>query len=221
MLWATAARDLSVFFCSFLCESGESLTVPLSAGAFGIDVSAVNLSDTTPGEDLWRYSYKVFDDASLLDDANEGFTIYFDYTAYGTLSNPTISNADWDLLALSPLPGSLFDGFFDALAVTGNASLADSFEVDFVWLGTGIPPVAGQPYETYACTDVFCSTLDVTSNGVTMSAGTMPVPAPLLLLAGGLIGLAVRRKPCWQDPDQRHGLAPGRPAVHTGRTSAR
>ena len=126
---------LTVFLFTF-SSPGRAATVIFEA---------TNLADTTPGEDLWQYSYTPGDFAFA---ASQGFTIVFDRTLFSQLqSPPPFVNADWDAISLQPdlLLGS--DGFYDALALRNAPSLADPFKVKVVWLGTGVP--ASQPFAIY------------------------------------------------------------------------
>jgi hypothetical protein len=103
---------------------------------------ATDLTDTTPGEDLWRYSYSV---SGFTFATNQGFTIRFDRSLYRQLqSPPPLINADWDAISIQPDLALNSDGFYDAAALRNGPSLADPFTVSFVWLGTGAP--AAQPF---------------------------------------------------------------------------
>ena len=129
----------------------RSVIKPGLAGAFAVFVftlsppgraatmlfEATNLADTTPGEDLWQFTYRPVDFSFT---ANQGFTIFFDLTLFTKLqSPPTFVNADWDLLSVQPDPSLSSNGFYDAMALHTNPSLADPFTVTFVWLRTGVP----------------------------------------------------------------------------------
>ena len=149
--------------------------------AIEILYDATDLVDVSPGEDLWQYSYHISDHTFAMD---EGFTIYFDHLLYGALDPfPVAPNADWDVVTWDPDASIPDDGAYDALAWVDGASLADPFEVSFVWLGTSTP--GSQYFELY----------DDAWNTVG-SGGTAPVPEPatLLLVSSGLLGLAAFRK---------------------------
>lgn len=158
------------------------------AEAAMITFEAVDLADSTQGEDLWRFDYVV---TGFSFSAGEGFDIFFDETLFASLSNPTAPNADWDPFILQqPSPGTLepFNvGIFDAFALTDNPALDGVFSVEFVFLGSGAP--GAQPFEIF--NDVF----EVVESGFTKPA-TAPIPEPsttsLVLL--GLVGLGLARR---------------------------
>jgi hypothetical protein len=113
--------------------------------AVTITATAVNLADTTPGEDLWQYQYSV-SDVSL--SAGQGFSIAFDFTLYGNLqSPPTTANIGWNLLSIQPDPPGESDGHFNAQATGASPSLANPFTLTFVWMGIGTP--GPQPFTVF------------------------------------------------------------------------
>ena len=155
-------------------------SIPTAVLATTIEFEATDLADVNAGEDLWHYSYRVSD---FVFDSDSGFTIFFDYQLYGPLLAAEFVNADWDVLMIQPDLALADDGFYDALAQSDDASLADSFAMTFVWLGPGSP--GAQPFEVYG------------PGFETLETGTTaPIPEPttaLLILVGLLLFPLTRR----------------------------
>ena len=159
------------------------LFLPFGAANAGtILYEATDLVDTTPGEDLWMYSY-VLNGFTFFE--NYGFQIFFDYMLYSNLEDPPpLVNLDWDPIVFQPDLGLPDDGIYDALALVDNPSLADPFTVSFVWLGAGSPGT--QLYEIYN------ENFDIIATGETT---VIPEPTTIILLGSGLLSLAgLRRK---------------------------
>ena len=176
-----------------LSVSLAALLLPAAANALMIQYAATDLTDTTSGEDLWRYDYTL---SGQVFNEYQGFTVFFSPTNYGVLSSPGAPNSspDRDVLTIDPDPGIPDDGWFDALALVNNASLSGTFSVQFVWLGGASTAPGAQSYETYKCSDIDCSTgVDITSRGGSLPTGAIPEPASLSLVLAGLLGLGARR----------------------------
>lgn len=154
-----------------------------------IRYQAVDLADTTAGEDLWQYQYLV---SGFTFPTSAGFDILFltaDGYKFGDLQDPPPSpNAHWYVISIQPDPSLPDPGRLDALALMDNASTADRFLIDFIWRGAGTP--GSQPFE------IFDSALNVVDQGTTTSSvAAAPEPATgLLLLAGLGAALGLRRK---------------------------
>jgi hypothetical protein len=133
--------------------------------AITIEYEVTDLPDTTLGEDLWQYTYRV---SNYTFTAGHGFTIYFDQTRYKNIEAPTAPvNEYWDIIVWQPDIAIPDDGAYDALAVASKndgVSLAGAFTVSFVWLGNETPGT--QRFEVY---DLDFNTLE---SGQTVS---MPV----------------------------------------------
>jgi hypothetical protein len=161
------------------------LSIPLTQAAT-IEYVVTDLSDVTPGEDLWRYDYTVSGRSFA---ASEYFDIYFASSLYGTLTPGPAPNADWDVMILEqPDPTKLppFDrGMFDVFALNAGPSLAGAFSVTFPYLGSGTP--GAQPFE------IFDASSNLLESGVTVPAGgVVPEPSTVALFALGLGGCALR-----------------------------
>lgn len=114
-----------------------------SASAVELRFRAVDLADTQPGHDLWRYTYWL-DEFPF--EAGYGFTVSFDPDLYTALEiAPPAPNVDWDVLTFPPDPGLAELGLYDAEARFDAPALGRGFNVRFEWLGSGAP--GSQPFE--------------------------------------------------------------------------
>jgi hypothetical protein len=169
----------------------------LNSQGSAIYYRTIDLDNTNPAEDLWRYEYQIAD-ATFQKDG--GFDIYFPAdNPYqpGDLVLTEAANLKWDVNAYQPEPAlpKPHDGFLDGmwlgdtpLVLPVDPSLQWLFYIDFIWRGSGIP--ASQRYELYD--DSFA----VTDSGQTQPFPTTSVPEPeaLLLLLVGLGGYLVKHK---------------------------
>ena len=147
-----------------------------------ITYKAIDLADTTVGEDLWQYKYTVKDHVFP---AGNGFSIFFDSSIYGSLQNPApFVNPNWDILVLQPDDQLLADGIYDALALVNNPSLTDIFTLTFVWRGLGTPSF--QRFEIYD------TSFNIIENGNT-TVSIVPVPPAFVLFGSSLLMLMGRK----------------------------
>jgi hypothetical protein len=168
----------------------------ISVLAFSLPVFAGSIqyvaTDLTGGQ--WRYDYTVntspFDFAAGIN----GFTIDFDYTLYGALSNP-ISTSDWLALLPIPQPDPVYsmDGIFDELAQNDLLAGSYNFSVDFTWLGTGSGSPGSQPFNFYTL-DAQGNIIDKFNKDYTIPATSVPEPSFLILLGIGLAGVGILRR---------------------------
>jgi hypothetical protein len=154
--------------------------LPGVAGALVIEYQAVDLADTTAGDDLWEYRYRVGGGSFLGD---QGFSVYFDWALYVALQDPPPAvNADWSPLILQPDTGLPDDGLYDALALVDAPSLLDTFVVRFVWRGAPSGP-GSQPW-TMNQFDAAGNFLGSLARGATVPiGGSVPEPSALILFA--------------------------------------
>ena len=150
---------------------GAEYVAPAPAINATFRFAVVDLADTTPGQDLWEYTYQV---SGLTLTAGQGFTIFFDLSLYTLLQNPPpFVNADFDLLTVQPDLNLNSNGFYDAQALRNNPSFADPFKLRFVWLGAAGATPGAQPYTVYN-TDFSTQSQGQTTN--------VPEPSALALL---------------------------------------
>ncbi len=177
--------DRKGFFWRFLPLT--ALLLGAQVQAVSIDIKYDALADTSAGQDIWRYSYRVNGNFA----AFTGFTVLFDSTLYGSLEDPlpAPNPMEWLSSTIQPTFGAA-DGLYTAIAQKDDAALADPFTVRFVWLGTGTP--GPQSFE------VFDDGFNVIDTGSTSPFGAPAIPEPgsLLLVAGALGLLGWRNRRC-------------------------
>ena len=163
--------------------SGGAFSTTLRAQGF-IQSQAIDLADTTPGQDLWQYQYVL---SGFTFQTGQGFSVFFDSQLYAALQNPQPSLSPiWSVIAVQPDLILHQPGYFDSQALVNSPSLTNIFQVDFVWLGQGPPGL--QTFNTY---DASFSTL---SSGSTV----VPEPRPLALLSLGVLCIVGARKSCFK-----------------------
>jgi hypothetical protein len=154
-----------------------------------IEFVATDLADVVPGEDLWQYEYFV---SGWLFQPNQGFSVYFDQGLYTNLqSPPSFVNADWDPISIQPDPVLTSDGFYDALALVPNASLASAFMLNFAWLGG---PAATPGSQAFTLNEFDAAgNLSFLFAGQTIPRAAVPEPSTLLLMSS-VAALALLRR---------------------------
>ena len=142
-----------------------------------IQFQAIDLADTTVGQDLWQFQYSL---GGFDFQAGQGFSIFFDPQLYTNLQNPQPDPSSiWSCIVVQPDVILQQPGFFDSQALVNSPSLADIFQVDCVWLGQGTP--GPQFFSIY---DVNFSTI---SGGSTVTG--VPEPQVLSFLSLSILGL--------------------------------
>lgn len=180
------------------------------ASALQIDVTASQISGN-----LWSYEYKLSDRVFSVD---QGFTLWFDKTLFENLQVSGPNSSYWDPLVFQPDNPTGEDGMVDSLALQeidlGSNPELGIFRVDFGWLGSGTPIGLRQEYEIYSCNSGDCSPSgwnSITTGYTNVIQGSVPVPAPLALLAAGLVSFGLTRS--------MRGLITTNQAVHSQRTA--
>jgi hypothetical protein len=164
---------------------------PDAAHAIVITFEATDLADTTPGDDLWRYVYTITDFSPVPDVAVETL---FGHTLYRDLQDPAPGVGGWDILTLQPDSNLPDVGRYSALALSAGVSLAEPFDLTFVWLGGPGTAPGSQPFELNAF-DAQSGVLAPLATGCTTPAAPQAVglPGTLVLTLSGLLGLGLLR----------------------------
>jgi hypothetical protein len=145
--------------------------------AFQITYSAIDLPDTDPAQDLWRYDYVLTGHNFAVDD---GVEILFPQVLFSELEPQPASG--WDIFALSdevPLHDSSV-----VAAVRQPLSSPQGFSVHFVWLGGSALVPGSQQFSLFA--GGFDDPLSGATNPADESPDPIPEPGSGLLLFAGL-----------------------------------
>jgi len=137
-----------------------------------------NLSGNT-----WQAEYAIENDSL-------SFTIWFDLNLYENISAVSTPSG-WDPLVLQPDPSIPDNGLYDALTLTSGIASGDSqggFVVSFGWLGG-----SASMLQSFEVVDPVTFTI-LDSGQTTLQTVAISEPAPLALLAFGLVGIALSTK---------------------------
>lgn len=182
-------RALRILAVVGILSPGGAYAAPI------IQFEATDLAnDPLSGEDLWQYAFTV---SGWDFEANQAFRIFFSADLYANLSAPTTANADWDILLPQPQPDLTNPpgdpGEFNALSLTGSATIDSPFFVSFAWLGvTGAAPGV-QPFLVTQYDEFGIAPLADLASGTTTSLQPVPEPSTLFLMTVAGAALAARR----------------------------
>lgn len=161
-----------MFFCAALWLSSFAA----SAEPVLLHYELVPLSDPA----RFEYRYEI-ENGGLAAGVN-WFSVDFDPTLYDALAISG-SATDWDAQILQPafgLPAQL--DVFTAMSAIGIGGSAASFDIQFTWLGNGLP--GAQHFQVWDP-----DTFDIRYEGVTVATGVQALPEPPAW-ALSLLGLA-------------------------------
>ena len=166
------------------------LTMVMASAAWAaptVIFAATDLTDTTVGEDLWRYDYSITGPVDAFGSVN----LLFSAASYANLVSQT-TDANLSLLDVQPDTLGGGDGIVFVTPINGLlAADVAALSVDFVWLGGSGSTPGAQPFE------VVDGNGGPAGTGVTRlqsGGGTVPEPSALLLTTTALLALLARRK---------------------------
>lgn len=147
---------------------------------------ATDLTDTTSGQDLWRYEYTLSGPVDSFGSVN----LLFSPANYANLISQTL-DLNLSLVVDQPDAGLPADGIVHVSPL--NALLAGdttTLSVDFEWLGASGTTPGTQAFEVI--NSDFTKVADGRSQP--LSGGTVPEPSALLLSFTALLALSAKRK---------------------------
>lgn len=153
------------------CALGIALSYSSAHAQPAISIEASDLADTTPGQDLWQYSFAL---SGFNFQMGQGFSVFFDPLSIPALqAMRTGVGPDWSILSIQPDLILRQPGYYDALALQNDPALSSPFTVEFIWQGQGTP--GAQPFTIY------------NTDFSTLFAGqTVVVPEPTISALAGL-----------------------------------
>lgn len=145
------------------------------AGAV-VQYQSTDLPDLIPGQDRWSYRYLVTGSFT----AFQGLNVLFPAQNYQDLQITQADPLDWFTLITQPDVSLPADGILTASALTDTNAISVPFELDFTWLGSGVPGAQS--------VEIFDSDFSLIATGFTapLDSNSIPEPSSLLLAAVGL-----------------------------------
>lgn len=150
--------------------------------AFIVDIQT---EVTNIGEGRWEYTYEIENSASSTENV-EWLTIWFDYEDYSNFEITTVNSGLWNEAIIQPEPLTLSGAGYDLDGTSSPLAPGQTvtgFSIAFDYNGEGIPGLA-QEFEI-----INPQTWETLYTGT-----TVPEPATLVLLSGGLAAIALRKK---------------------------
>lgn len=153
----------------------------------GLSYETVDVPDTMVGVDRMKYVYHL--DGAFTQ--FYGFNLIYDPAQYAALDITVPLGSDWAPSITQPDALAPLTGLVSHAALIDITDATATFEVEFDWLGTGIP--GSQPYEIFDDFFNVVTTARTTPFGATPPDPTVPEPGTLTLAAAALLALSSQR----------------------------